>query len=183
MSASLTPLLALCHYRRRADTPRLDHYRALLDAGADPDRGVGAVRLSPLLRGLALAGAEPDADRRAPRRRRDGRGTRGGLRRVLGDRITNDDLACRARLQALVAATAGRAADDVLDVAAYTAPAVGTVERGPACANCGKTRRWDKADKPLSKCARCKAVAYCGAACQKAHWKAHKAACRAASAS
>ena len=30
MSASLTPLLALCHYRRRADTPRLEHYRALL---------------------------------------------------------------------------------------------------------------------------------------------------------
>ena len=49
MSASLTPLLALCHYHRRADAPRLDHYRALLDAGADPDRGVGSVRLSPLL--------------------------------------------------------------------------------------------------------------------------------------
>ena len=101
----------------------------------------------------------------------------------LGDRLASDDLACRARLQALVAATADRAADDVLDVDAYTAPAVGTVERGPACANCGKTRRWDKVDKPLSKCARCKSVAYCGAACQKAHWKAHKAACRAASAS
>jgi predicted Zn-ribbon and HTH transcriptional regulator len=104
----------------------------------------------------------------------------------LGDRITNDDLACRARLQALVAATADRAADDVLDVDAYTAPAVGpavAADARPACANCGKTRRWDKADKPLSKCARCKSVAYCGAACQKAHWKAHKAACRAASAS
>ena len=98
----------------------------------------------------------------------------------LGDRITNDDLACRARLKALVAATADRAADDVLDLDAYTAPAA---EARPACANCGKTRRWDKVDKPLSKCARCKSVAYCGAACQKAHWKAHKAACRAASAS
>ena len=104
----------------------------------------------------------------------------------LGDRLTNDDLACRARLKALVAATADRAADDVLDVAAYTAPAVGpaaAAEARPACANCGKTRRWDKADKPLSKCSRCWSVAYCGAACQKAHWKAHKAACRAASAS
>ena len=98
----------------------------------------------------------------------------------LGDRLTNDDLACRARLQALVAATADRAADDVLDLDAYTASAA---EARPACANCGKTRRWDKVDKPLSKCARCKSVAYCGAACQKAHWKAHKAACRAASAS
>ena len=76
--------------------------------------------------------------------------------------------------------TADRAADDVLDLDAYTAPAA---EARPACANCGKTRRWDKVDKPLSKCARCKSVAYCGAACQKAHWKAHKAACRAASAS
>lgn len=94
---------------------------------------------------------------------------------AFGCRIANDDLACRARLRALVAATASLADDDVLDVDRY-AP---RRDAGEACANCGKTSRWDK-KKSLQKCARCTKVAYCGPACQRAHWKVHKAVCRAA---
>ncbi|CAH0380217.1 unnamed protein product [Pelagomonas calceolata] len=303
MSACLTPLLALCHFRRRVEAPRLEHYRALLDAGADPDRGVGSVRLSPLLGavvrddaavasallaagadasgthdlvlfrcdrfvyfdpedgttggGLALALDQARARRtlstlefaevhrprsEVTRLLRAAAGGGGGYDRgelaAMGVKALKAELAARGlsadgcfekkdlvdRLAAAPApapaslATADaaadfrlmetkelaeglpgaraaravrkihralRAADDVLDVDAYTAPAAGpaAAEARPACANCGKTRRWDKVDKPLSKCARCKSVAYCGAACQKAHWKAHKAACRAASAS
>ncbi|KAK3402314.1 hypothetical protein B0T20DRAFT_136626 [Sordaria brevicollis] len=41
------------------------------------------------------------------------------------------------------------------------------------CANCGK------ADAPLSLCGRCKSVAYCGRACQVAHYKGHKTKCQA----
>ena len=41
----------------------------------------------------------------------------------------------------------------------------------PRCAHCG-TR-----GLALRRCARCKEVSYCGAACQKAGWKAHKNAC------
>jgi tetratricopeptide (TPR) repeat protein len=44
------------------------------------------------------------------------------------------------------------------------------------CAACGK-----ELDKPKF-CARCKKVAYCGAECQKAHWKTHKNECAAAAA-
>ena len=40
------------------------------------------------------------------------------------------------------------------------------------CANCGKD------SVPLMACARCKAVMYCGRACQLAHYKEHKAKCR-----
>ena len=36
-----------------------------------------------------------------------------------------------------------------------------------------------EADEPRGKlCSGCRAVRYCGAACQKADWRAHKAACR-----
>jgi len=42
------------------------------------------------------------------------------------------------------------------------------------CANCGK------GSAQLMLCGRCKAVAYCGRACQVAHFKVHKAMCRAA---
>ncbi|CCC12973.1 hypothetical protein SMACR_06115 [Sordaria macrospora] len=41
------------------------------------------------------------------------------------------------------------------------------------CANCGK------ASTQLSLCGRCKSVAYCGRPCQVAHYKGHKATCRA----
>ena len=45
------------------------------------------------------------------------------------------------------------------------------------CASCGMPSA-DMAGAPL-KCARCKAAAYCSAACQKQHWKrgGHKVAC------
>jgi hypothetical protein len=47
---------------------------------------------------------------------------------------------------------------------------------GRECAaGCGATTR-------LKLCASCEAASYCGAACQRAHWKAHKVACRAAAA-
>jgi hypothetical protein len=34
----------------------------------------------------------------------------------------------------------------------------------------------------MMKCSRCKSVVYCGVECQRRHWKAHKPACKAASA-
>jgi hypothetical protein len=43
------------------------------------------------------------------------------------------------------------------------------------CAACGQP------DVQMLKCSRCKAAFYCGAACQKRHWREHKAACAAAS--
>jgi splicing suppressor protein 51 len=43
--------------------------------------------------------------------------------------------------------------------------------QGPACASCAKT------DVHLLLCSGCKLVSYCGKACQKAHWKAHKPSC------
>jgi hypothetical protein len=42
------------------------------------------------------------------------------------------------------------------------------------CAACGATR------KGMSRCGKCAAAFYCDAACQRRHWPAHKAACRAA---
>lgn len=39
------------------------------------------------------------------------------------------------------------------------------------CAVCG-------AGGNLKKCSRCKAVSYCGADCQRAHWAVHKRSCR-----
>ena len=47
------------------------------------------------------------------------------------------------------------------------------------CANCGKTAA-AKGLPQLLRCSKCKSVAYCGAACQRVHWKAggHKAACK-----
>ena len=47
------------------------------------------------------------------------------------------------------------------------------------CANCGKTAAATGLPQ-LLRCSKCKSVAYCGAACQRVHWKAggHKAACK-----
>ena len=41
-----------------------------------------------------------------------------------------------------------------------------------SCANCGKST------KETKRCP-CKTVSYCGVACQRAHWKQHKASCTA----
>ena len=43
------------------------------------------------------------------------------------------------------------------------------------CSACGKT---GIANQDLKQCNGCKCVWYCGAACQKAHWKAHKKECK-----
>jgi hypothetical protein len=41
----------------------------------------------------------------------------------------------------------------------------------PCCANC------QKSGIKLSACSKCHAVRYCSTACQRAHWRAHKASC------
>lgn len=49
----------------------------------------------------------------------------------------------------------------------------------PCCAACGQP---EGMAVKLKRCSGCHAVRYCGADCQRAHWRAHKAACRAAAA-
>ena len=44
---------------------------------------------------------------------------------------------------------------------------------GGTCGACGRT------DGAVSRCGGCGLVSYCSRDCQKAHWKAHKKACRA----
>ncbi|KAJ9528731.1 hypothetical protein QJQ45_020639 [Haematococcus lacustris] len=51
-------------------------------------------------------------------------------------------------------------------------PAAGS-EAAQCCAQCGA------ANVKLFRCSRCREVTYCSPACQKKHWKAHKAACHA----
>ena len=46
------------------------------------------------------------------------------------------------------------------------------------CARCGATE--GAGGSKLKVCARCRAVRYCSAACQKAHWSAHRRVCGAA---
>ena len=50
---------------------------------------------------------------------------------------------------------------------------------GPRCAACGKTEGELLIGFALKKCARCKAVQYCGTDCQRRHWRGgHKAVCK-----
>jgi ankyrin repeat protein len=46
------------------------------------------------------------------------------------------------------------------------------------CSNpaCGKTEK--ELGQPFAKCNRCRCVRYCGADCQREHWKVHKKSCR-----
>ena len=57
--------------------------------------------------------------------------------------------------------------------------AIPSISSDSRCASCGKTAAATGLPK-LLRCSKCKSVAYCGAACQRVHWKAggHKAACK-----
>ena len=50
-----------------------------------------------------------------------------------------------------------------------------------ACAHCGATEAKTASGK-LLRCGRCKAVSFCSADCQKAHWPTHKSECKPAEA-
>jgi hypothetical protein len=56
-------------------------------------------------------------------------------------------------------------------------PGCSAVSVGRACARCGVTAK-GSADGKLKECSRCRSVLYCGRACQKADWAAHKATCK-----
>ena len=51
------------------------------------------------------------------------------------------------------------------------------VDDAPVCDHCGRTGA-EAGTAALKTCSGCKAARYCGAECQKAHWPAHKAACK-----
>ena len=46
--------------------------------------------------------------------------------------------------------------------------------RAAECANCGVRSNVSSGGKQFPKCSKCKSVYYCGADCQRAHWKQHK---------
>ena len=60
-----------------------------------------------------------------------------------------------------------------------TSTPIPSISSDSRCANCGKTAAVTGLVQ-LLRCSKCKSVAYCGAACQRVHWKAggHKAACK-----
>lgn len=72
--------------------------------------------------------------------------------------------------QAILASNQGAAA-------ASTAATASVEQRAGACAKCGATSGSGK-DGALLQCSRCRRAWYCGAACQRGHWKDHKAYCK-----
>ena len=61
-----------------------------------------------------------------------------------------------------------------------SAAAVSPVSSSRTCANCGVAETAGSSSVALKPCSRCKAVVYCGRACQAQHWKAggHRAQCK-----
>jgi hypothetical protein len=49
----------------------------------------------------------------------------------------------------------------------------------PACVNLEETAEWQLVRRPGSVCSGCCTARYCGTACQRAHWAAHKPVCKA----
>ncbi|KAJ9528228.1 hypothetical protein QJQ45_014207, partial [Haematococcus lacustris] len=73
----------------------------------------------------------------------------------------------------LQSAAAGWAAGPEWSVAGCGGQSAAGSEAAQCCAQCGT------ASEELLKCGRCREVTYCSPACQKKHWKAHKATCHA----
>ncbi|KAJ9528735.1 hypothetical protein QJQ45_020637 [Haematococcus lacustris] len=73
----------------------------------------------------------------------------------------------------LQSAAAGWAAGPDWAVAGCGGQSAAGSEAAQCCAQCGT------AGEELLKCGRCREVTYCSPACQKKHWKAHKASCHA----
>lgn len=93
------------------------------------------------------------------------------------DRTTRVSLAASAApdIGALAAQLMARLNRGAAEAAA-SAPAARAFAARPTCAACGAV----KLASALKRCSACNSVLYCDAACQKGHWKKHKAACRAA---
>ena len=84
----------------------------------------------------------------------------------------------RAEREAPAAPDVWRAADGAqapVGVAAQTAQEPSTARERARCGNpsCAKVEEKER----FNRCSRCMSIAYCGVACQRAHWKAHKVVC------
>lgn len=73
-----------------------------------------------------------------------------------------------SRMQAMSAGS-----DSATVCALLSAALPGPIAELRFCAGCGRS-----GGTPLKACSRCKAVRYCGEACQRKAWTAHKAVCR-----
>ena len=82
--------------------------------------------------------------------------------------------AARPDPAAVLDANAARFIKSLFGGAAATAPPRSR-RRRRCCAFCGRMRL--PGDPKFKTCSRCKAVVYCDAACQKAHWATHKKHC------
>jgi hypothetical protein len=121
---------------------------------------------------------------------------RGALRRARELAASSGDGKVRASAARLVdtleelllvaqqgAAGEGAAANDEhgrrqQEAAAAGTPPIGAAASSSVCAACGAAKASGGAK--LRRCAGCRAVRYCSPACQKAHWRQHRAACEAA---
>ncbi|KAL0070510.1 Histone-lysine N-methyltransferase smyd1 [Marasmius tenuissimus] len=105
-----------------------------------------------------------------------------GSRDNLAMLLENDERNARIYAEVLGMAGKGEQRRDVLQGAGIIrVEADGAIKFVPSttiasdkCGSCGKR------DIKLMKCSACKKVTYCNAACQKADWKSHKPACKAA---
>jgi hypothetical protein len=86
----------------------------------------------------------------------------------------------RARAAGAGPARPGAAAGGSAPGMESAAAAAGGAASSSVCAGCGMEASGGSGGAKLRRCGGCRAVHYCSPACQKAHWQAHRAACKAA---